>query len=126
MSSINESLFTAQSGDYTPIINTITRDDAIAFALIYNTLESHAQNTKKTQVQIQGGVLITITSENPYTILDYLNNGTAISFEGQITSGNLSIASIATLKAVGVIATADNIHIALTPLGYGFYQSIKV
>lgn len=126
MPSINESLFTAQSGDYAPIINTITRDDAIAFSLIYGTLESHAQNTKKAQVQIQDGILTTIISENPYTIWDYLNNGTAISFEGQITSGNLSIASIATLKAVGVISTADNIHIALTPLGYGFYQSIKV
>ncbi len=97
---INISLFTAQSGDYAPIINTITSDDALVFEAIINTLDTHSQGQN-------------------LTLQDYIAQGICVNMEG------VDIASIATLKAVGVIATTDNIHIGLTPLGYGFYQSVQ-
>ena len=98
---INTSLFTAQSGNYSVITQAITADDAIAFDAIYQAISEHA-----------------IATGN--TLSDYINQGIGIALVGY------SIAAISTLKTVGVIETNDNVHIGLTPLGYGFYQSIKI
>lgn len=97
---INTSLFTAQSGDYAPIIGTITANDALVLEAIIGTLNTHSQGQN-------------------LTLQDYIAQGICVNMEG------FNVASIATLKAVGVISTNDNIHIGLTPLGYGFYESIK-
>ena len=106
---IDLSLFTAQSGDYSVITQTITANDALVFGDIYQALSDHASISKK------------IESEEFYTILDYVQSGISVNLSDAI----LDTAAIATLKAVGVIATNDNIHIALTLLGYGFYQFIQ-
>lgn len=97
---INTSLFNAVSGAYELIVNTITSDDALVFEAIINTLDTHSQGQN-------------------LTLQDYIAQGICVNMEG------VDIASVATLKAVGVIATTDNIHIGLTPLGYGFYQSVQ-
>lgn len=107
---INTSLFTTQSGDYSVITKAITANDAIAFGTIYQLLNAHALISKK------------IDSDKFYTILDYAESGIAVNFSDQ----NLAIAAIATLKAVGLIATNDNVHIGITLLGLGFYQFIQV
>ena len=99
---INTSLFTAHSGDYSVITQAITANDAVVFGAIYEALSDHASASK-------------------YTILDYVQSGTQVN----LSENNLDTAVIATLKAVGVITTNDNIHIALTLLGYGFYQLIQ-
>lgn len=97
---INASLFTAQSGNYTPITSAITADDAQVFVDIYTAIEAHATSTGE-------------------TLQDYIAEGVCVNL------GIENIASIATLKTVGVIVSSDNIHIGLTPLGYGFYQFIQ-
>ncbi len=107
---INTSLFTAQSGDYSVITQAIPANDALAFGAIYQALRDHASISKKNN------------SEDSYTIADYVQEGIAVNLSDE----NLDIAAIATLKAVGLIATSDNIHIALTLLGLGFYQFIQV
>lgn len=98
---INTSLFLSQSGDYSVVTQAITADDAIAFGSIYEAIEAHAIAANK-------------------TLLDYIDKGVCVRLDGY------SIAAIATLKAVGLIQTSDNVHIGLTLLGYGFYQFIQV
>ena len=98
---INTSLFTAQAGDYSVIRQVITADDALAFEAIYQSISEHA-----------------IATSN--TLSNYISQCVCIALTGY------SVAAISTLKTVGVIETNDNIHIGLTPLGYGFYQFIKV
>jgi hypothetical protein len=121
--SINLSLFVnAQAGDYTPIINTITSGDAQAFDAIYQALETHASNSAKTMTGASG--LPELTNQN-HTIIDYIADNVRVSFAEQVASGAIAATAIATLKAVGVILTDDSIHIGLSMLGYGFYQSIK-
>jgi hypothetical protein len=105
---INLSLFTATSGDYSTITNVITADDAIAFDSIYNAIKTHAELCKKPP-----------DFEESFTLLDYVQGGINVALEGY------SVAAIATLKAVGLITTSDNIHIAITALGYGFYEFIQ-
>ena len=98
---INTSLFTAQAGDYSVIRQVITADDALAFEAIYQAISEHA-----------------IATSN--TLSDYINQCVCVALT------DYSVAAISTLKTVGVIGTNDNIHIGLTPLGYGFYQFIKI
>lgn len=98
---INTSLFTAQAGDYSVIEKAITANDAIAFDAIYQAINAHA-----------------IANSN--TLNNYITQGVCVALSGY------SLAAIATLKTVGIIETSDNIHIGITLLGYGFYQSIKI
>jgi hypothetical protein len=105
---INLSLFTAISGDYSTITNVITSDDAIAFGSIYDSIKTHADASKKPP-----------DFEEFYTLLDYVHGGVSVALEGY------ALSAIATLKAVGLITTSDNVHIALTALGYGFYEFIQ-
>lgn len=105
---INLSLFTATSGDYSTITNVITTDDAIAFESIYNSIKTHAELCKKPP-----------NFEEFYTLLDYVQGSISVALEGY------ALSAIATLKAVGLITTIDNVHFALTALGYGFYQFIQ-
>lgn len=107
---INIVLFTAQSGDYSVITKAITANDAIAFGAIYQALSDHALVSKK------------IDSDEFYTIINYAQSGITVN----LSNDNFNIASISTLKAVGLIATNDNIHIGLTLLGLGFYSFIQV
>ena len=106
---INTSLFTAQSGDYSVIAESITVNDALTFDDIYQALISHASVSRK------------LDSEDFYTITDYVQSQVMVN----LSEASFDIASIATLKAVGVIRTDDNIHIGLTLLGVGFYQFIQ-
>lgn len=101
MSNIDTNLFSSQSGDYSVITQAITADDAIAFEAIYEAIKAHAIAANK-------------------ALEEYIAQGICIAIEGY------SVAAIATLKAVGVIQSSDNIHIGLTMLGYGFYQFIQV
>jgi hypothetical protein len=105
---LNLSLFTATSGNYSTITSVITADDAIAFTAIYDALRTHAESIKKPP-----------DYEEFYTLLDYVQGGINVALEGY------SVAAIATLKAVGLITTSDNVHIGLTALGYGFYDFIQ-
>ena len=98
---INTSLFTAQAGDYSVITQAITADDALAFASMYQVISEHAISTGN-------------------TLNDYIMQGVCVALSGY------SIAAISTLKTVGIIQNNDNVHIGLTPLGYGFYQFIQV
>ena len=107
---INTSLFTAKSGDYSVITQAITANDALVFGNIYQALSDHASISKKLQ------------SDGFYTIPDYVRSGIQVN----LNKDNFNDASIATLKAVGLIATSDNIHIGLTLLGLGFYSFIQV
>jgi hypothetical protein len=95
------SQLTATSGDYTPIIQTITSDDGECLQSIYDTLESHATSTGN-------------------TLTDYVQQSICVGLENDETIVNTP--SIATLKATGVIVTNDNVHIGLTTLGYGFME----
>jgi hypothetical protein len=105
---VNTSLFSAQSGDYSVITQAITADDAIAFGAIYDEIKAHAESVQKSP-----------TFEETYTLLDYVQSGVCVALQGY------SLGAIATLKAVGLIATSDNVHIGLTLLGYGFYDFIQ-
>lgn len=105
---INLSLFTATSGDYSTITNVITADDAITFESIYNAIKTHAELCKKPP-----------DFEESFTLLDYVQGGIGVALEGY------ALSTIATLKAVGLIATSDNVHITITALGYGFYEFIQ-
>ena len=97
------SQLTATPGNYAPILQTLTPGDGDCLQAIYDQLEAHA----------------TITGN---TLLDYVQQGICVAIEqdGVI----INIPSIATLKAVGVILTTDNVHLGLTPLGYGFMQTM--
>jgi hypothetical protein len=97
------SQLTATSGDYTPILQTITPDDGECLQAIYDALEDHA-----------------VTTGN--TLIGYVQQGICVALENDETVINTP--SIATLKATGVIATNDNVHIGLTTLGYGFMQAM--
>jgi len=107
---INTSLFPAKSGDYSVITQAITANDALVFGDIYQALSNHASVSKNPN------------SDRFYTILDYVQLGIQVN----LSNDNFNVASIATLKAVGLIATNDNIHIGLTLLGLGFYSFIQV
>ena len=97
------SQLTATPGDFTPILSTINKADGECLQAIYDALTNHA----------------TVCNQ---TLLDYVNGGVcvALNIDGTI----INIPSIATLKAVGIILTTDNVHIGLTPLGYGFMQTM--
>jgi hypothetical protein len=94
---------TAQPGNYAPILQTLTPGDGECLQAIYDLLEDHATTTGN-------------------TLLGYVQQGICVAFEQDGVVINLP--SIATLKAVGVILTTDNVHIGLTPLGYGFMQTM--
>ena len=95
---------TAQLGNYQPILQTITQADGECLQAIYEQLLNHA----------------TVTNN---TLINYVINGICVALEQDGIIINLP--SIATLKAVGVILTADNVHIGLTPLGYGFLETMN-
>jgi len=94
---------TAQPGNYAPLLQTLTPGDGECLQAIYDQLIAHATATNQ-------------------TLLDYVLSGVCVALEQDGVIINL--ASIATLKAVGVIITSDNIHLGLTVLGYGFMQSV--
>jgi hypothetical protein len=94
---------TAQPGNYQPILQTLTPGDGECLQAIYDQLEDHA----------------TITGN---TLLSYVQQSICVALEQDGVTINLP--SIATLKAVGVILTTDNVHLGLTPLGYGFMQTM--
>lgn len=92
-----------QSGNYTPILSTITQSDGECLQAIYDILTNHA---------------ITCNS----TLLNYVNDG--IRVELDIDEIVINTPSIATLRAVGIVLTNDNKHIGLTLLGYRFMQAM--
>ena len=94
---------TAQPGDFTPILSTITQGDGECLQAIYDQLDNHA----------------TLTGN---TLSDYVLRGICVAIEQDGVVVNTP--SIATLKAVGIVLTTDNVHIGLTPLGYGFMQAM--
>lgn len=94
----------AQPGNYTPILSTITQGDGECLQAIYDKLSNHADTLYN-------------------SLYDYVVQGlcVAIDQDGVI----INPASISTLKAVGLIITSDNVHIGLTLLGYGFMQEMS-
>lgn len=98
---------TAQPGNFAPILQTITQADGLCLQEIYDTITAHAEN-------------------NGFLLWDYIVGGFCVSLQEQIeANGAVNLASIATLKAVGVIMSIDNVHIGITPLGYGFMESVS-
>jgi len=94
---------TAQPGDFTPILSTITHEDGECLQAIYDALINHA----------------TVTGN---TLSDYVAQGICVGLEQDGVV--INTASIATLKAVGVLLTTDGVHLGLTPLGFGFMQTM--
>lgn len=105
---INQSLFTAQSGDYSQITGLITLPNAQYFDAIYQALSNHASAS------------INYPTQEPYTLLDYVTQGI------QVALPDIPLDAIATLKGLNLIACSDNVHIGLTALGYDYYQHIQV
>lgn len=99
---------TAQPGNFAPILQVITKSDGECLQEICDTLKSHAEAA---------------SSE----LLDYVVSGVCVNMKEQIygQSSLINLASIATLKAVGVIMTTDNMHVGVTPLGLGFMESVS-
>ena len=97
------SQLTATPGNFTPILSTITQGDGECLQAIYDALADHA----------------TVTGN---TLSDYVTQGICVGLEQDGVV--INTASIATLKAVGVVLTNDGVHIGLTPLGYGFMQAM--
>ncbi len=98
---LNQSLFTAQSGDYSQITSLITLPNAQYFESIYEASEAHAIGANQ-------------------TLLDYVMQGVCVAFT------NIPLDAIATLKGLNLIACNDNVHIGLTALGYDYWQHIQV
>lgn len=97
------SQLTAQLGNYTPILSTITQVDGECLQSIYDTLVNHALDCNT-------------------TLLDYVNQGICVALN--INETVIKTPFIATLKVIGIVLTNDNKHIGLTPLGYGFMQTM--
>lgn len=97
------SQLTAQPGDFTPILSTITQGDGECLQAIYDALNNHATATGN-------------------TLPDYVTQGICVGLEQDGVV--INTASIATLKAVGVVLTTDGVHLGLTPLGFGFMQTM--
>ncbi|MFM1842732.1 MAG: hypothetical protein RLZZ490_1469 [Cyanobacteriota bacterium] len=97
------SQLTAQPGNYAPLLQTLTPGDGECLQAIYDQLSAHATATNQ-------------------TLLDYVLQGVCVAIEqdGMI----INLPSIATLKAVGVITTPDNIHLGLSVVGYEFMQAM--
>ena len=105
---LNQSLFTAQSGDYSQITSLITLANAQHFASIYQALANHAS------------VCTNPLTNQSYTLLDYVQQGICVAI-----GGNYPLDAIATLKGLNLIVSSDNVHIGLTPLGYDYYNYIQ-
>ena len=97
------SQLTAQPGDFTPILSTITPGDGECLQAIYDALTDHATATGN-------------------TLSDYVTRGICVGLEQDGVV--INTASVSTLKAVGVVLTNDSVHIGLTPLGYEFIQTM--
>lgn len=91
---------TATSGDFTPILSTITQADGECLQAIYDSLKTHSNDD----------------------LYSYVVDNVCVYIEKDGIIVNLP--SIGTLKAVGLIISNDNNHIGLTPLGYGFMQTM--
>ncbi|MGA0201157.1 MAG: hypothetical protein ACO3NK_18930 [Prochlorotrichaceae cyanobacterium] len=94
---------TATPGNYAAILQILTPGDGECLQSIYTQLEEHAVTTGS-------------------TLQDYVNQGICVSIEQDGSVINLP--SIATLRAVGLLITTDNVHLGLTLLGYGFMQAM--
>lgn len=89
-----------QSGNYAPIIQSLTPHDGEVLQELIGLLSDHA------------------TALNT-TLLDYVNRGICVGL------GDLGeLPALATLKALGLIITKDFVHIGLTPLGLGFFNTM--
>ncbi len=96
-----------QPANYAPIIQTLTPADGVALETIYNALLNHA----------------TITGSS---LEQYAVEERAVNLSEELADPNtpVNLANLATLKAVDVIVTPDNVHVGITPLGLGFLQTM--
>ncbi len=92
-----------QPANYAPIIQTLIPADGVALESIYTILLDHA----------------TVTGSS---LEEYVIEERAVNFSEKLADPNTPInpANLATLKAVGVIISPDNVHIGPTILGLGF------
>ena len=91
-----------QPGNYAPIIQSLTPHDGAVLEMLIVLLSDHSTQAGQT---LEG----------------YVMQGVCVGL------GDLGeLPALATLKAVGLIATTDFVHIGLTPLGLGFYQSVAI
>lgn len=99
---------TAQSGNYSLILTTLTPDDGLCLQAVYDTLNAHA------------------TAFNS-TLMNYVLQGVCVNLQEQMDDANnpIKLPNLATLKALDLITTNDNIHIGLSLLGYEFLQSVQ-
>ena len=91
-----------QPGNYAPIIQSLTPHDGQVLETLIGLLSDHATQTGQ-------------------TLDGYAMQGVCV---GLGDMGELP--ALATLKAVGLIVTEDFVHIGLTYLGLGFYQSVAI
>lgn len=104
---INESLFTAQSGNYSQITTLITLLNAQHFVSIYQALSNHAS------------LCTNPITQQTYTLLEYVQQGVCVAIP------DCPLDAIATLKGLNLIISPDNTHIGLTPLGYDYFNYIQ-
>jgi hypothetical protein len=99
---------TAQSENYSFILATLTPDDGLCLRAIYYTLNNHA------------------TACNS-SLVNYVLQGICVNLQEQINDANnpIKLHNLATLKALNLILTNENIHIGLSLLGYEFLEMIK-
>lgn len=91
-----------QSGNYAPIIQSLTPHDGQVLETLIELLSDHATQAGQ-------------------TLESYAMTGVCVGL------GNLGeLPALATLKALGLIMTDDFVHIGLTYLGLGFYQSVAI
>lgn len=91
-----------QPGNYAPIIQSVTSHDGQVLEMLIGLLSDHATRAGQT---LEG----------------YVMQGLRVGL------GDLGeLPALATLKAVGLIMTDDFVHIGLTYLGLGFYQSVAI
>ena len=104
---LNQSLFTAQPGDYSQITALITLSNAQHFVSIYQALSDHAS------------LCTNPTTQQTYTLLEYVQQGICVAIP------DCPLDAIATLKGLNLIISPDNTHIGLTPLGYDYFNYIQ-
>lgn len=97
-----------QPGNFAPIIQTLTPADGVALEAIVQLLSEHAFVSGK-------------------TLQDYVLEGTGVNFSEYFADSEtpITLANIATLRAVGVISCPDNTHVGLTTLGAGFLAAMN-
>lgn len=95
-------------GDFSAILSLLTPDNYTLFQAIYTYLENHAAATKRELSAYISGLEVDMRADLEAD-------------ESLVTDD----AALASLRSLGLILCSDNRHVGLTPLGYGFIQTMR-